>query len=256
MPRTRSLAWSELKIGIAGLVALVLLILIVVGVGGEGGYFWQRYPLRARFDNVQGLKAGAVVRLSGKEIGTVTDVEFSGPQVEVRFEVLDAVKPAHHDGVDSRRSAPSACSANPSWTSRAASGGTPLERQRVRQGGSRAGVLQRSRRPRPRRGLARSGQAAGRRPRRARARSASWSPTTRCTREMQAFVASAAGVTRVARGRAGHAGRPAEGSGGLQCAQGVAREPPGDDGAHQQRPGRARPARERRGHGQVACRHA
>jgi phospholipid/cholesterol/gamma-HCH transport system substrate-binding protein len=93
MPRTRSLAWSELKIGIAGLVALALLILIVVGVGGEGGYFWQRYPLHTRFDNVQGLKAGAVVRLSGKEIGTVTDVEFSGPQVDVRFEVLDAVKP-------------------------------------------------------------------------------------------------------------------------------------------------------------------
>lgn len=93
MPRTRSLAWSELKVGIAGIVALLLLVVAIVAVGGEGGYFWQRYPLRARFDNVQGLKAGAVVRLSGKEIGTVKAVEFSGSAIDVRFEVLDDVKP-------------------------------------------------------------------------------------------------------------------------------------------------------------------
>jgi phospholipid/cholesterol/gamma-HCH transport system substrate-binding protein len=93
MPRTRSLAWSELKIGIAGIVALALLIVAIVAVGGEGGYFWQRYPLKARFDNVQGLKAGAVVRLSGKEIGTVKSVEFSGSAIDVRFEVLEDVKP-------------------------------------------------------------------------------------------------------------------------------------------------------------------
>jgi phospholipid/cholesterol/gamma-HCH transport system substrate-binding protein len=93
MPRTRSLAWSELKVGIAGIVALALLIVAIVAVGGEGGYFWQRYPLKARFDNVQGLKAGAVVRLSGKEIGTVKAVDFSGSAIDVKFEVLDDVKP-------------------------------------------------------------------------------------------------------------------------------------------------------------------
>jgi phospholipid/cholesterol/gamma-HCH transport system substrate-binding protein len=93
MPRTRSLAWSELKIGIAGIAALALLVLVIVAVGGEGGYFWQRYPLKTRFDNVQGLKAGAVVRLGGKEIGTVTGVEFAGQQIEVRFEVVDDVRP-------------------------------------------------------------------------------------------------------------------------------------------------------------------
>lgn len=93
MPRTRSLAWSELKVGIAGLVAIVLLIATVVAVGGEGGYFWQRYPLKARFTNVQGLKAGAVVRLSGKEIGSVKSVDFAGPAVDVRFDVIDTVRP-------------------------------------------------------------------------------------------------------------------------------------------------------------------
>jgi phospholipid/cholesterol/gamma-HCH transport system substrate-binding protein len=93
MPRTRSLAWSELKIGIVAVAALTLLALAVVAVGGESGFFWQRYPLKARFSDVQGLKPGAVVRLSGKEIGAVTAVEFSGTDVEVAFEVLDSVRP-------------------------------------------------------------------------------------------------------------------------------------------------------------------
>jgi phospholipid/cholesterol/gamma-HCH transport system substrate-binding protein len=94
MPRTRSLAWSELKIGIAFVVAVLLLVVMVLAVGGEGGYWWQRYPLKTRFDNIQGLKPGAVVRLSGKEIGAVTDVAFtSGPQVEVAFEVKKDIRP-------------------------------------------------------------------------------------------------------------------------------------------------------------------
>jgi phospholipid/cholesterol/gamma-HCH transport system substrate-binding protein len=93
MPRTRSLAWSELKIGIAGVVALALLILMIVAVGGEAGFFRKRYPLKTRFNNAQGLKAGAVVRLSGKEIGTVTSVDFAGTQIDVRFQVLETVRP-------------------------------------------------------------------------------------------------------------------------------------------------------------------
>ena len=94
MPRTRSLAWSELKIGIAALVAVLLVVILIVAVGGEGGYWWQRYPLKARFDDVQGLKPGAVVRLSGKEIGSVTAVEFTPVgDVEVIFELLEDVRP-------------------------------------------------------------------------------------------------------------------------------------------------------------------
>ncbi len=62
MPRTRSLAWSELKLGVVGVVALLLVTVLVVAVGGEGGFFWQRYPLKMQFADVRGLKPGAVVR--------------------------------------------------------------------------------------------------------------------------------------------------------------------------------------------------
>ena len=93
MPRTRSLAWSELKIGIVGVISVALLTMLILAVGGDGGFFTERYPLKARFNNVQGLKAGAVVRLSGKEIGTVTAVDFAGSAVEVHFEVLSDLRP-------------------------------------------------------------------------------------------------------------------------------------------------------------------
>jgi phospholipid/cholesterol/gamma-HCH transport system substrate-binding protein len=94
MPRTRSLAWSELKIGIIATTALILAATIVVAVGGAGGgFFTSRYELKTKFADVMGLKSGAVVRLAGVEVGKVTDVRFSGAEVEVVVEVNDAMQP-------------------------------------------------------------------------------------------------------------------------------------------------------------------
>jgi phospholipid/cholesterol/gamma-HCH transport system substrate-binding protein len=89
MPRTRSLAWSELKIGILGLLAIVLAAALILAVGGQGGFFWEQYPLRTIFPNVQGLKAGAVVRVAGVEVGKVDAVAFvaDGAGVEVLMSV-------------------------------------------------------------------------------------------------------------------------------------------------------------------------
>jgi phospholipid/cholesterol/gamma-HCH transport system substrate-binding protein len=93
MPRTRSIAWSELKLGIVGIVAALMAAILVIAVGGQGGFFWQRYPLKTQFDDVLGMKTGAVVRLSGMEIGKVTAVEFVGTRVEVTMEVSKDVRP-------------------------------------------------------------------------------------------------------------------------------------------------------------------
>ena len=46
MPRTRSLAWSELKIGVMAVVALALTVLLVIAVGGASGFSWERYDLK------------------------------------------------------------------------------------------------------------------------------------------------------------------------------------------------------------------
>ena len=83
MPRTRSLAWSELKIGVMAVAALALTALLVIAVGGASGFAWERYDLKTTFENVQGLKSGAIVRVAGVEVGKVTSVELKGTGVEV-----------------------------------------------------------------------------------------------------------------------------------------------------------------------------
>lgn len=93
MPRTRSIGWAQLKIGIIGILAMVLASALILAVGGQGGFPWQRYPLRAKFSNVQGMKTGAVVRIAGKDVGKVVSVEFAGDQIEVGLEVSEDVRP-------------------------------------------------------------------------------------------------------------------------------------------------------------------
>ena len=87
MPRTRSLAFSELKIGIIAVAAIALAIMLIVAVGGQGGFSWDQYDLTTKFPDVKGLKSGAVVRVAGVEVGKVGDVVLSGSEVEVRLKV-------------------------------------------------------------------------------------------------------------------------------------------------------------------------
>jgi phospholipid/cholesterol/gamma-HCH transport system substrate-binding protein len=87
MPRTRSLAWSELKIGIVSLFALAIAAVLIFMVSGEGGFFWQRYGLKTVFSDIEGLKEGAPVRVAGVEVGAVKSMDFIGDKVEVVMEV-------------------------------------------------------------------------------------------------------------------------------------------------------------------------
>lgn len=93
MPRTRSLAWTELKVGLLTVAALFVAAAVIFMISGEGGFFWQRYPLKTKFTNVAGLKPGAPVRVAGVEVGSVTAVEFSGADVVVTFEVSREMQP-------------------------------------------------------------------------------------------------------------------------------------------------------------------
>jgi phospholipid/cholesterol/gamma-HCH transport system substrate-binding protein len=87
MPRTRSLAWSELKIGVITVVALALAALLIFSLTGSKGFFWQRYSLKTRFSDVAGLAPGSAVRMAGVQVGSVKDIEFAGDQVDVIFQV-------------------------------------------------------------------------------------------------------------------------------------------------------------------------
>jgi phospholipid/cholesterol/gamma-HCH transport system substrate-binding protein len=89
MPRTRSLAWSELKIGIVAVVAIALASTMIFLLSGDTGFAWQRYSVKAIFDNIAGLKEGAPVRVAGVEVGSVSEIAFVGDRVEVTMEVTD-----------------------------------------------------------------------------------------------------------------------------------------------------------------------
>jgi phospholipid/cholesterol/gamma-HCH transport system substrate-binding protein len=87
MPRTRSLVWSELKLGVLTIVAIAITAVTVFLLTGGRGFPWQRYSLKARFASVPGLKGGSPVRLAGVEVGSVDSVTLSGDQVDVVFKV-------------------------------------------------------------------------------------------------------------------------------------------------------------------------
>ena len=87
MPRTRSLAWAQLKIGIITIVALTLAAILIFALSGSGGFSWERYELKTNFSNTAGLIEGSQVRIAGVPVGSVTDIAFAGDRVEVTFEI-------------------------------------------------------------------------------------------------------------------------------------------------------------------------
>jgi phospholipid/cholesterol/gamma-HCH transport system substrate-binding protein len=93
MPRTRSLAWAELKFGLIAVFSLVMAAILIFAVGGSGGFFWQNYPLKVVFMDVAGIKAGSPVRVAGVGVGTVNKTTFVPGGVEVLFDIKDEMKP-------------------------------------------------------------------------------------------------------------------------------------------------------------------
>src|ERR1700741_2471515 len=87
MPRTRSLAWSELRTGILTITAVVITAVLIFSLTGNSGFSWQRYTLKTKFPNVAGLAKGSPVRVAGVEVGTVPGLGFAEDQVDVTFEV-------------------------------------------------------------------------------------------------------------------------------------------------------------------------
>lgn len=89
MPRTRSLKWSELKIGVMAVAALLIAAVLIVALGGEGGFFWERYNVKVKFPNAAGVQEGSPVRLSGVTVGAVTAIRILGAEVEMDLELRD-----------------------------------------------------------------------------------------------------------------------------------------------------------------------
>jgi len=74
LPSQKQLKWSELRVGITVIVASLVLAVLLFLMSNTAGLFTPRITIRSYFDNAQGLRVGAPVRLSGVDIGNVTRI--------------------------------------------------------------------------------------------------------------------------------------------------------------------------------------
>jgi phospholipid/cholesterol/gamma-HCH transport system substrate-binding protein len=77
MAQRKTLAWTELRVGLLVIASFVLLIVAIFYIGGEAGFFIPKYTVTAYFPSANGLRTGAEVWLEGVTIGNVSTVRIS-----------------------------------------------------------------------------------------------------------------------------------------------------------------------------------
>lgn len=80
MPQKKPLSLAGLRVGLLVLASIVSLILVIFAVSGNIKLFSRKAVVRTYMSSVDGLREGAEVRLSGKEIGSVSAINF-GAQI-------------------------------------------------------------------------------------------------------------------------------------------------------------------------------
>jgi phospholipid/cholesterol/gamma-HCH transport system substrate-binding protein len=76
LPSQKQLKWSELRVGITVIAASLTLAVLLFLMSGTAGLFTKRITVRSYFDNASGLRQGAPVRLSGVDIGNVSQIRI------------------------------------------------------------------------------------------------------------------------------------------------------------------------------------
>jgi phospholipid/cholesterol/gamma-HCH transport system substrate-binding protein len=82
MPQSTQPRFSELRVGLLVLAALAILALVIFAVSGDISLPWlnRKTIIKTQMAQVDGLREGAEVRLSGKKIGSVKRINF-GPDI-------------------------------------------------------------------------------------------------------------------------------------------------------------------------------
>jgi phospholipid/cholesterol/gamma-HCH transport system substrate-binding protein len=74
LPSQKQLKWSQLRVGLTVIFSSLVLALLLFLMSGTSGFFSHRITLVSYFDNAEGLRVGAPVRLSGVDIGNVVKI--------------------------------------------------------------------------------------------------------------------------------------------------------------------------------------
>jgi phospholipid/cholesterol/gamma-HCH transport system substrate-binding protein len=96
LPSQKQLKWSQLKVGITVVVAALVLAVLIILMSGSGGLFTPKLILRSYFFDAQGLRVGAPVRLSGVDIGNVSQIRIVPNQPLAPVEVTMKVNRKFH----------------------------------------------------------------------------------------------------------------------------------------------------------------
>jgi len=93
VPSRKQLQWSELRVGITVLVACITLAALIFLMSSTTGVFTKKIDLKSYFDNAEGLRIGAPVRLQGVDMGNVIGItvvpDKPATPVEVTMKVTD-----------------------------------------------------------------------------------------------------------------------------------------------------------------------
>jgi phospholipid/cholesterol/gamma-HCH transport system substrate-binding protein len=74
VPSQKQLKWSQLKVGLTVIFASTILAVLIFLMTGTSGLFTKKIIIKTYFDNANGLRVGAPVRLSGVDIGNVVGI--------------------------------------------------------------------------------------------------------------------------------------------------------------------------------------
>jgi len=96
VPSQKQLKWSQLRVGLTVVFATITLMVLIFLMTGTGGWFTHKIILRSYFDNAQGLRVGAPVRLAGVDIGNVKRIQIDSRRPADPVEVTMRVNTTYH----------------------------------------------------------------------------------------------------------------------------------------------------------------
>src|SRR4051812_9668631 len=77
MAQRKSIAWSQLKVGILVIVAFAALAIAFLQIGGTTRFFGKTMQITAYFPSASGLRVGAEVWVDGLLVGNVTKIDLN-----------------------------------------------------------------------------------------------------------------------------------------------------------------------------------
>ena len=100
MAQRRSIAWSELKVGLLVLASFVALTYAVISIGGPASFWGKKMTITAYFNSASGLRPGNDVWLDGLLVGKVEEVGLNkNPSIRGRVAVKLKIDAAYDNNI-------------------------------------------------------------------------------------------------------------------------------------------------------------